>query len=64
MQVWLNGAFTDDTAATVGVFDAAVQHAVGIFETIDPNNPNNPRPKRRKCTTCQGVGVRRGIYFK
>ena len=38
MQVWLNGAFTDDTAAAVGVFDAAVQHAVGIFETMAARN--------------------------
>jgi|GEM_PF-915184 len=39
-------------------------NGAGIFETVDQNNPNNPRPKRRKCGTCQGVGVRRGIYFK
>lgn len=38
MQVWLNGAFTDDTQAAVGVFDAAVQHAVGLFETMAARN--------------------------
>lgn len=38
MQVWLNGAFTDDTAAAIGVFDAAVQHAVGLFETMAARN--------------------------
>ena len=38
MQVWLNGAFTDDTEAAVGVFDASVQHAVGLFETMAARN--------------------------
>jgi branched-subunit amino acid aminotransferase/4-amino-4-deoxychorismate lyase len=38
MDVWLNGAFVDDTQASIGVFDAAVQHAVGLFETMAARN--------------------------
>ncbi|RMD61305.1 MAG: 4-amino-4-deoxychorismate lyase, partial [Planctomycetota bacterium] len=32
--VWLNGGFVDAGAARVSVFDAAVQHGVGLFETL------------------------------
>ncbi|MCH2135365.1 MAG: aminotransferase class IV [Phycisphaerales bacterium] len=38
MQVWLNGEFKSDTEASIGVFDAAVQHAVGLFETMAARN--------------------------
>ncbi len=38
MEVWLNGAFVSDDQAAVGVFDAAVQHAVGLFETMAARN--------------------------
>jgi branched-chain amino acid aminotransferase len=38
VKVWLNGEFIDDTAATVSAFDASVQHAVGIFETMAARN--------------------------
>ncbi len=32
--VWLNGGFVDAGEARVSVFDAAVQHGVGLFETL------------------------------
>jgi branched-chain amino acid aminotransferase len=34
MKVYLDGQFVDEDAARVSVFDAAVQHAVGLFETM------------------------------
>lgn len=38
MEIWLNGAYVSDDQASVGVFDAAVQHAVGLFETMAARN--------------------------
>ncbi len=34
MRVWLNGKFVDHAEATVSLFDAGVQHGVGLFETM------------------------------
>lgn len=34
MQVWLNGEFVDRNEAKVSAFDAGLQHAVGLFETM------------------------------
>jgi branched-chain amino acid aminotransferase len=34
MQVWLNGHFVDRNAARISVFDAGLQHGVGLFETM------------------------------
>jgi branched-chain amino acid aminotransferase len=34
MQVWLNGEFVDRNEAKISAFDAGVQHAVGLFETM------------------------------
>ncbi len=34
MQVWLDGKFLPAEEARIGVLDAAVQHGVGIFETL------------------------------
>lgn len=34
VTVFLNGAFVDPAAATVGAFDAGFQHGVGLFETL------------------------------
>jgi branched-subunit amino acid aminotransferase/4-amino-4-deoxychorismate lyase len=34
MLVWLNGEFVDREQATVSIFDAGYQHAVGLFETM------------------------------
>ncbi len=38
MKVWLNGEFIDQDSATVSVFDAGVQHGVGLFETMLARN--------------------------
>ena len=38
MDVWLNGAFVDRDAARISIFDAGVQHAVGLFETMGAQN--------------------------
>lgn len=38
MLVWLNGKFIDRDAATVSVFDAGFQHAIGLFETMLARN--------------------------
>jgi len=38
MKVYLNGKFVDAARARLGVFDAAVQHAVGLFETMRAYN--------------------------
>jgi len=34
MKVWVNGTFVDDSAANISVFDAGIQHSVGLFETM------------------------------
>ncbi|MHC4948013.1 MAG: aminotransferase class IV [Planctomycetota bacterium] len=34
MQVWLNGEFLERDAARLSVFDAGLQHGVGLFETM------------------------------
>jgi branched-subunit amino acid aminotransferase/4-amino-4-deoxychorismate lyase len=34
MQVWLNGRFVSGAEAVVSVFDAGLQHGVGLFETM------------------------------
>ena len=38
MKVWINGSFVEDDAATVSVFDAGMQHGVGLFETMHAKN--------------------------
>lgn len=38
MHVWLNGHFVERDAASVPVFDAGFQHAVGLFETMGVSN--------------------------
>jgi branched-subunit amino acid aminotransferase/4-amino-4-deoxychorismate lyase len=38
MKVWINGAFVEDTEATMSVFDAGIQHGVGLFETMIARN--------------------------
>jgi branched-chain amino acid aminotransferase len=34
MKIWLNGQFVPESEAKIGAFDAGVQHAVGLFETM------------------------------
>ncbi len=34
MDVWINGQFVSDTEASVSVFDAGLQHGIGLFETM------------------------------
>ena len=38
MDVWINGEFVDDAKAAVSVFDAGLQHGVGLFETMAARN--------------------------
>ena len=38
MRIYLDGQFVDDSDARLSVFDAAVQHAVGLFETMVARN--------------------------
>ncbi len=38
MDVWINGEFVEDTNARVSVFDAGLQHGVGLFETMAARN--------------------------
>lgn len=38
MQVWINGSFIARDDAQLSVFDAAVQHGVGLFETLPAHN--------------------------
>lgn len=38
VKVWINGTFVDDNAANVSVFDAGIQHSVGLFETMHAQN--------------------------
>ena len=40
MKIWLNGSFVDDCEAKVSVFDAGLQHGVGLFETMIARNGN------------------------
>ncbi len=39
-QVFLNGAFVDRDDARIGAFDAGMQHAVGLFETMSGSLTN------------------------
>ncbi|MEM7227985.1 MAG: aminotransferase class IV [Planctomycetota bacterium] len=34
MQVWVNGEFVNRDDATVSIFDASIQHGIGLFETM------------------------------
>jgi len=38
MQIWLNGKFVTRDAALVSVFDAGLQHGIGLFETCVARN--------------------------
>ncbi len=38
MKVWVNGSFVDDKDAKMSVFDAGIQHGVGLFETMIARN--------------------------
>ena len=38
VQIWLNGKFIDRDQASVPVFDAGIQHGVGLFETMLARN--------------------------
>jgi len=38
MKVWINGVFVDDKNAKMSVFDAGIQHGVGLFETMIARN--------------------------
>lgn len=38
MDVFINGEFLDERDARISVFDAGVQHAVGLFETMTARN--------------------------
>ncbi len=38
MDVWINGKFVSDNDAMVSVFDAGIQHGIGLFETMAARN--------------------------
>ncbi|MFW5653142.1 MAG: aminotransferase class IV [Planctomycetota bacterium] len=38
MKAWVNGKFVDRDHATVSIFDAGLQHGVGLFETMLAEN--------------------------
>lgn len=38
MDVWINGKFVSDAEAQVSVFDAGLQHGIGLFETLAARN--------------------------
>ncbi|MDP7029641.1 MAG: aminotransferase class IV [Phycisphaerales bacterium] len=38
MDVWINGEFVSDGDARVSVFDAGLQHGIGLFETMAARN--------------------------
>ena len=38
MQIWINGSFHDRADARISVFDAGLQHGVGLFETLSARN--------------------------
>ncbi len=38
MDVWINGDFVPDGDACVSVFDAGIQHGIGLFETMAVRN--------------------------
>ncbi|MCH7547090.1 MAG: aminotransferase class IV [Planctomycetes bacterium] len=40
MKIWLNGHFVNSDEAKVSIFDAGLQHAVGLFETMLAKNKN------------------------
>jgi len=44
MQVWMNGKFVPRDDASVSVFDAGVQHGVGLFETLAAHHGKLFRP--------------------
>ena len=38
MDIWINGSLVADDKATVSVFDAGLQHGIGLFETMAAHN--------------------------
>ena len=46
MKVWINGSFVEDNDASVSVFDAGLQHGVGLFETMIARNGRVFRPEQ------------------
>ena len=40
MKIWLNGHFVNSDEAQVSIFDAGLQHGVGLFETMGASNKN------------------------
>ena len=38
MKIWINGSFVEGENASVSVFDAGIQHGVGLFETMCARN--------------------------
>jgi branched-subunit amino acid aminotransferase/4-amino-4-deoxychorismate lyase len=34
MRIWINGTFVERDEARISIFDASVQHAIGLFETM------------------------------
>jgi len=44
LVTWVNGRFVEPADATISVFDAGVQHAIGLFETMHARNGRVFRP--------------------
>jgi len=45
MQLWINGTFISRDDARLSLFDAGVQHGVGLFETLTAHNGKLFRPE-------------------
>ena len=46
MDVWLNGQFVSADKASLSIFDAGLQHGIGLFETMAAANGSTLRETR------------------
>lgn len=44
LTTWINGRFVEPADASISIFDAGVQHAIGLFETMHVRNGRVFRP--------------------
>jgi len=44
LTTWVNGSFVEPSDASISIFDAGVQHAIGLFETMLARNGRVFRP--------------------
>lgn len=59
MTVWINGSFVEESDASVSLFDAGLQHGVGLFETMFAENAKVFRLRQHIERLCESALVLR-----